>query len=107
MSETPPAERPASGEPAAGDGVTVTVNEARGGMRTGRVIWILVISIVAATVVLLGYWGLHAGHMQRISSGGSSGGHDVNTQDVGSYAAPEPAPRQRTPEMATTNNTAS
>lgn len=108
MSDTPPVNRSPTGDPAAGDGVELTVEEARGGRRSGRVIWILVISLAAAVVLLIGYWLIEAPHMQAVqaASGGGSG-RALTNEAVSTFAAPEPAPRQTEPTPPSASNSSS
>ena len=95
---SPPPERDANttGEV----GAEVTVTEARGAERTGRNIWILVISTVLAAVVLLGYWLIHAPHMSSISHPQQ---RDMNTQDVSTFNTPAGSARGAPPAARTTN----
>ncbi len=84
MSPTPPISsgpRSAgdSSSNAAGDGVELSVVEARGAQRTGA-IWILIISLTLAVVVLGGYWLTQASKMQAVNH---PAGRDLNTKDVG------------------------
>ena len=80
MSVPPPPDPKATN--AAGDGARPGVTEARGAVRTGRNIWILVISLTLAVVVVLGYWLWRSPHMAIINH---PQGRDMNTQDVSSY----------------------
>ena len=97
MSYTPP-DRDAQTPEAAGP--EVTVNEARGAVRTGRNIWILGISLTLAVVFLLGYWLLHASHMSKISHPQV---RDMNSQDVSTFNTPAGSARGAPPDARTTN----
>ncbi len=94
MSMTPP-ERDAS---AAGPEVTPT--EARGAMRTGRNIWILLISLVLVTVALIGLWLANASHMARINHPQV---RDMNAQDVSTFNTPAGSARGAPPDARSTN----
>lgn len=83
----------------AGDGVEVTVNQARGGQRSGRIIWILVISLVFVTVALLGIWLLRAPQLGSAKDGSEKATHSA---DVNSFQAPQPSPKQAPPDMPST-----
>jgi hypothetical protein len=98
MSQIPPSEGPARGDApgtgaGGGEGVGLTVTEARGAVRTGRNIWVLVISLTLAIVVLLGYWLLHAPRFHAVNNE-----RVVRTQNLTGYpvqgasARPSPAP---------------
>ncbi len=83
MSSTPPLSSPPhpstdAVDTVAGDGVTLTVDQARGARRTGA-IWILVVSLVLAIVVLGAYWLSQAPRMQAVNH---PSGRDLNAQDV-------------------------
>jgi len=95
---------------AAGDGVEVRVDEARGSYRTGRAIWILVISLILAVVLLGGYWALHARSLQQVdaASGGGAHGRRVTDSRVKMFNTQPPSPKQAPPgEPSTTGgNTA-
>ena len=95
---SPPPERNANTPGEAGPEVTVT--EARGAERTGRAIWILVISTVLAVVLLLGYWLIHAPHMSKISHPQQ---RDMNTQDVSTFNTPAGSARGAPPDARATN----
>jgi hypothetical protein len=75
--------------------VGLSVTEARGAVRTGRNIWVLVISLALAIVVLMGYWLLHAGRFHAVNNARA-----VRTQNVTGYpvqgasARPSPAPNE-------------
>lgn len=81
---------------AAGDGVERTVNQARAGQRTGRVIWILVISLILVTVALFGIWALRAPQLASPKSG------NAKSPEAASFNAPEPSPKQAPPGMPST-----
>ncbi len=80
----------------------VTVTDARGAQRTGRAIWILVISLGAAVVLLLGYTLLHAPRMGSINHPQV---RDVNAQDISTFNTPAGSARGAPPgEPSTTGN---
>lgn len=81
-------------------GPEVSVTEARGAERTGRNIWILVISTALAAVLLIGYWLLHAPHMANISHPQV---RDMNTQDVSTFNTPAGSARGAPPDARSTN----
>jgi hypothetical protein len=95
---SPPPDRNTSSTGAAGPEVSIT--EARGAERTGRNIWILVISTLLAVVLLIGYWLLHAPHMANISHPQV---RDMNTQDVSTFNTPAGSARGAPPDARTTN----
>ena len=96
MSTTPPDRDPTS------NGPEVTVTDVRGAQRTGRNIWILVISLGAAVVLLLGYTLLHAPRMGSISHPQP---RDVNAQDISTFNTPGGSARGAPPgEPSTTGN---
>ena len=95
---SPPPDRNADTDGAAGPEVTVT--EARGAERTGRNIWILVISLALAVVLLLGYWLLHAPHMSSISHPQQ---RDMNSQDMSTFNTPAGSARGAPPDARSTN----
>ncbi len=96
MSTTPPDRQPTTSEP------EVTVTDARGAQRTGRNIWILVISLGAAVVLLLGYTLLHAPRMGAINHPQP---RDVNAQDISTFNTPGGSARGAPPgEPSTTGN---
>ncbi len=93
MSQTPPGKTPPHG--AAGDGVGLSVTEARGAVRTGRNIWVLVISLALAAVVLLGYWLMHAPRFHAVNNARVVRAQSVSGYPVqGASARPSPAPNQ-------------
>ena len=80
----------------------VTVTDARGAQRTGRNIWILVISLGAAVVLLLGYTLLHAPRMGAINHPQV---RDENAQDISTFNTPGGSARGAPPgEPSTTGN---
>jgi hypothetical protein len=79
MSSTPPSDQEA--HRAAGDGVEVTVDAARGSYRTGHVIWILVLSTVLAIVLLGGYLAWHARGLQSVDAASGGGAHGRRVTD--------------------------
>ena len=99
MSNPNPPSNDEAAHRAAGDGVEVTVDEARGSYRTGRAIWILVISVVLAVVLLGGYWALHAGRLQQVdaASGGGAHGRKVTDERVNMFNTQPPSPKQAPP----------
>ena len=102
MAETPPDRTTISASAASGAGVgesDVSVTEARGAMRNGRTIWILVISTTLAAVVLLGYWLLHASHMATVTHPQA---RDMNRQDISTFNTPAGSARQAPPGAPST-----
>ena len=97
MSYTPPDRNADTTDAAAPD---VAVTDARGAVRTGRNIWILVISLTLAVVLLIGYWLLHASHMSTIQHPQV---RDMNTQDVSSFNTPAGSARGAPPDARSTN----
>jgi hypothetical protein len=90
MSPTPPlssAPRP-SADPAADDGVTLNVVDARGAQRNGA-IWILVISLSLAIVVLGAYWLIQSSQMGAVNH---PSGQDLNTRDIRKLYTPPTTP---------------
>ena len=83
MSTTPPDRQTTSASAASGADMSAT--EARGAVRTGRNIWILVISTAMAAVLLLGYWLLHASHMATINHPQA---RDMNSRDISTFNTP-------------------
>ena len=81
-------------------GPEVTPTEARGAVRTGRNIWILIISLALVTVVLIGLWLLNAPHMARINHPQV---RDMNTQDVSTFNTPAGSARGAPPDARSTN----
>jgi hypothetical protein len=83
-------------------GPEVTVTEARGAQRTGRNIWILVISLGLAVVLLLGYTALHAPRMGALNHPQV---RDENAQDISTFNTPAGSARTAPPgEPSTTGN---
>ena len=78
----------------------VTPTEARGAMRTGRAIWILVISLALVTVALIGLWLVNAPHMARITHPQM---RDMNTQDISTFNTPAGSARGAPPDARSTN----
>jgi len=79
MSQTPPISSAAHASANdAGDGVALTVMEARGAQRRGA-IWILVISLTLAIVALGAFWLIQSPRMGAVNH---PSGQDLNTQDV-------------------------
>jgi hypothetical protein len=89
MSATPPDNGPTRSN-SAGDGVGLGVTDARGAMRTGRNIWILVISLALAVVVVLGYWVLHAPHLNALNDAKAA----RTTQNATGYPVQDASPRE-------------
>ena len=83
----------------AGDGVEVTVNQARGGQRSGRIIWILVISLIFVTVALLGIWLLRAPQLGSAKDGNEKA---ASARDISNFQSPQPSPKQAPPDMPST-----
>lgn len=75
MSSTPPEN---SRDPAS----DVSVTEARGAIRTGRAIWILVISLVLAVVLVLGVWVLHIPGLSNVTHPQA---RDFSNRDISTY----------------------
>ena len=83
-------------------GPEVTATDARGAQRTGRNIWILVISLGAAVVLLLGYTLIHAPRMGALNHPQV---RDVNAQDISTFNTPGGSARGAPPgEPSTTGN---
>ena len=83
-------------------GPEVTITEARGAQRTGRNIWILVISLGLAVILLLGYVALHASRMGAINHPQV---RDVNAKDISTFNTPGGSARPAPPgEPSTTGN---
>ena len=72
------------------DGPELTPTEARGAVRTGRNIWILVISLVLVVVVMMGYWLLHASSFSKVNHPQS---RDFSNRDISTYQEPSPGAR--------------
>ena len=89
MSSTPPGSGPVPTN-AAGDGVEIKVDEARSGQRSGRVVWILAISLLAIVLIFAVYLIINARHMQQISH---PAGRDLNAHDASTYQTPPPSAR--------------
>ena len=105
MSTTPPEPDPsATGATATGAsaGPDLTATATRGAERTGRNIWILVISLGLAVVVMIGYWLIQASHFSSINHPQV---RDLNRQDVSSFNTPGGSARPAPPgEPSTTGN---
>jgi hypothetical protein len=97
MSYTPP-EGDGSSSGAAGPEVSVAA--ARGAVRTGRNVWILVISTALAVVLLIGYWLIHASSMSTINHPQV---RDMNTTDISTFNTPAGSARGAPPDARTTN----
>ena len=97
MSVTPP-DRNARPSPGAA-GPELNPTEARGAERTGRNIWILVVSLALAVILLLGYWLLHASHMAAINHPQV---RDMNSQDISTFNTPAGSARQAPPGTPST-----
>ncbi len=89
MSTPPPTSNRSVAENPGGDGVEIRVDDVRGGQRTGRMVWILLISIGAIAVLFAAYLIMNARHMQAIPQQ-----HDLNARDVSTFRTPPPSPRQ-------------
>jgi hypothetical protein len=79
MSSTPPSDEQAHRD--AGDGVELTVDDARQSSRTGRAVWILIISTVLAIVLLGGYWAFRAPGLQGVDAASGGGAHGRRVTD--------------------------
>ncbi len=91
MSSPPPTSNRSVANNPAGDGVEVSVDSARGGQRTGRVVWIMAISIGVLVALFAIYLIANAHHTQTINH---PSGRDLNTSDAASFHTPAPQPRQ-------------
>lgn len=81
----------------AGDGVEVTVDQARGGQRSGRIIWVLVIGLVLVAAAMFATFALRPNH--AVSTEERSG---VNRTEANSFQAPQPSPKQAPADMPST-----
>ncbi len=100
MSATPPEYDEKGSAGAKGPDLSVTAT--RGAERTGRNIWILLISTGLAVVLLIGYWLLHASHMAAINHPQP---RDMNSQDISTFNTPAGSARQAPPgEPSTETN---
>ena len=97
MAETPPDHTTISASAASGGDVSAT--DARGAARTGRNIWILVISTALAAVLLLGYWLFHAPHMATVTHPQA---RDMNNRDISTFNTPAGSARQAPPGAPST-----
>jgi hypothetical protein len=79
------------------------VTEARGAVRTGRNIWILLISLALAVILLIGYWLVHAPHMATIDHPQQ---RDLNARDIGTFNTPAGSARQAPPGEPSTGGNA-
>ena len=89
MSNTPPID-PTTGVNAAGDGVELTPDAARSGQRTGRVVWILGVSMAAIIVIFAIFLISNARHLQHITH---PAGRDLNARDASTFQTPPPSAR--------------
>ena len=101
MSATPPDQNDKTSAGATGPDLSVTAT--RGAERTGRNIWILVISTGLAVVLLIGYWLLHAPHMAAINHPQM---RDMNSQDISTFNTPAGSARQAPPGQPSTETNA-
>ena len=100
MSTSPPKPNPTDTGGSAGPDMTVTA--ARGAERTGRNIWILVISLIAVVVVMIGYWLIQASHFSSINHPQV---RDLNHQDISTFNTPAGSARPAPPgEPSTSGN---
>ncbi|WP_158913071.1 hypothetical protein [Caulobacter sp. S45] len=90
MSTTPPTQDPSRAN-RAGEGIASSVTDARGAVRTGRNIWILVISLALAVVVVMGYWLLYAPHFNALNNARAAGARNVSGYPV-QNASPRSSP---------------
>ena len=97
MSATPPDRDDQSSAGAKGPDLSATAT--RGAERTGRNIWILVISTTLAVVLLIGYWLVHAPHMAAINHPQV---RDMNSQDISTFNTPAGSARQAPPGAPST-----
>jgi hypothetical protein len=94
MSAIPPSEDAAQTDRAS-DGVALDVTSARGAVRTGRNIWILVISLGLAVVLVLGYWLIRAPSFHAVNNARAVRIRSVSGYPVqGASARPSPGPAQ-------------
>ena len=91
MSSTPPTSNQSVAENPAGDGVEISVDDARSGQRTGRVVWILLISLGVLVIVFAVYLIANARHFQSIHNPSQ---RDLNATDAASFSTPPSQPRQ-------------
>ena len=100
MSTSTPTPDPKDTGASAGPDMTATAT--RGAERTGRNIWILVISLGAAIVLMIGYWLIHASHFASINH---PQGRDLNHQDISTFNTPAGSARPVPPgEPSTSGN---
>ena len=100
-------------KPQPGDGIEVTAPQARQGYNgpiSRRMFWILVISSVAAVVLMFGYWATVSGDLRRAdaSGGGGGGQHGQLVTDpkvASQFDAPAPAPKEPSPEAVAGSRT--
>lgn len=106
MTNTPSDEEAA--HRAAGDGEVVSVTEARGARRTGRAIWILVISLVLAVILIGGYWAVVAGRLQSADAANGGGAHGRRVTDARAklFNTQPPSPKQAPPGESSTSGAA-
>ena len=93
MSNTPPTEQSIAANPG-GDGIEITPTNARTGQRTGRVVWILGVSMAAIIIIFAIFLISNARHLSHINRSGGAGmsAHDVNTyQTPGGSARQDPS----------------
>jgi hypothetical protein len=91
---SPPPEAPQ--EPATELGVV----EARGAIRTGRAIWILVISLGLAVVLVLGVWLLHSRGLSNVTHPQA---RDFSNRDIATYNEDSPSARSSPGDAGATN----
>jgi hypothetical protein len=94
MSSPPP-------EPSRDPSSEVSVIEARGAIRTGRAIWILVISLGLAVVVVLGVWLLHSRGLSNVTHPQA---RDFSNRDIAAYNEGSPSARSSPGDAGAGNN---
>ena len=90
MSSPPPTSNRSVAENPAGDGVEVGIDAVRGGQRTGRVVWIMGISMAVLIAIFAVYLISSARHMQTINH---PSGRDLNASDASAFHTPPPQGR--------------
>ena len=90
MTDTPPTERSIAANPG-GDGVEVSVTAARSGQRTGRMVWIMGISMAAIIIIFAIFLISNARHLHDVNR---SNGRGLNPLYVNSYQTPGGSARQ-------------
>ena len=90
MSSPPPTSNRSVAENPGGDGVEVSVDAGRGGQRTGRMVPIMLTSIVAIVVIFAIFLITNAHHLQTINHPAD---RDLNASDAASFHTPASQPR--------------